>query len=291
MLLRSYQPNPPRPRRSPNQIKLSSAPLMAPDPIAGPSPAARSSLSASAPPFYPAADRHRDIPSEGSPSGQQEPSNRNVQLLPGSSHGVPAAPSVQAVQSQKRNHTHFISLQLAIRSGHDDKLSSFQKPIVGDEAKRCFWEHFGIDKSLLAKPETFHLTVLMLELKDEDRVDMASRVLKSLSTQVNNALGNKPIFIQLRGLECMKGSQAKAQVVYAPVLEVGGEGRLARACKVIIDAFVNSGLALQNDVRELKLHVTIMNVRFRASKKPNDSFDARNIFEQYGKEEWEMQAE
>jgi len=89
---------------------------------------------------------------------------------------------------------------------------------------------------------------------------------------------------------CMKGSPAKARVVYAPVLEVGGEGRLARACKVIIDAFVKSGLVLERDARqELKLHATIMNVRHRKSKKRNrwnDSFDARDIFRKYGKEEW-----
>jgi len=34
---------------------------------------------------------------------------------------------------------------------------------------------------------------------------------------------------------CMKGSPAKARVVYAPVLEVGGEGRLARACSILLN--------------------------------------------------------
>jgi hypothetical protein len=32
---------------------------------------------------------------------------------------------------------------------------------------------------------------------------------------------------------CMKGSPARARVVYAPVLEVGGEGRLVRACSIL----------------------------------------------------------
>lgn len=30
----------------------------------------------------------------------------------------------------------------------------------------------------------------------------------------------------------MKGSPAKARVVYAPVVEIGGEGRLSRACRI-----------------------------------------------------------
>ncbi|WVZ72940.1 hypothetical protein U9M48_021322 [Paspalum notatum var. saurae] len=149
---------------------------------------------------------------------------------------------------------------------------------------------FGIDKSIFIKPKTFHLTVIMLKLWNNERIAKASDVLQSISTQVNEALENRPISIQLRGLTCMKGSPAKARVVYAPVLEVGGEGRLARACKVIIDAFVKSGLVLKRDARqELKLHATIMNVRHRKSKKRNqwnDAFDAREIFSKYGKEEW-----
>ncbi|XP_062188947.1 uncharacterized protein LOC133892269 isoform X2 [Phragmites australis] len=148
----------------------------------------------------------------------------------------------------------------------------------------------GIDKSIFIKPKTFHLTVLMLKLWNKERIAKASDVLQSISTQVDEALENRPISIQLRGLTCMKGSPAKARVVYAPVLEVGEEGRLARACKVIIDAFVKSGLVLERDARhELKLHATIMNVRHRKSKKWNrwnDSFDARGIFRKYGKEEW-----
>lgn len=34
---------------------------------------------------------------------------------------------------------------------------------------------------------------------------------------------------------CMKGFPAKARVVYVPVLEVGSEGRLARACSILLD--------------------------------------------------------
>ncbi|XBI63387.1 hypothetical protein VPH35_043820 [Triticum aestivum] len=149
---------------------------------------------------------------------------------------------------------------------------------------------FGIDKSIFIKPKTFHLTVLMLKLWNKDRIAQASEVLQSISSQVNEALENRPISIRLKGLTCMKGSPARARVVYAPVLEIGGEGRLVRACKVITDAFVKSGLVLERDAKqELRLHATIMNVRHRKSKKSNrrnDSFDARAIFRQYGEQDW-----
>ncbi|KAK3163214.1 hypothetical protein QOZ80_1AG0000770 [Eleusine coracana subsp. coracana] len=180
---------------------------------------------------------------------------------------------------------------------HADKSSvSIKLQVQEEEAVRVkintkgSQPDFGIEKSIFIKPRTFHLTVLMLKLWNKDRIAKASDVLQSISSQVNEALGNRPISIQLKGLTCMKGSPAKARVVYAPVLEVGGEGRLARACKIIIDAFVKSGLVLERDAKqELKLHATIMNVRHRKSKKRNqwnDSFDARDIFRKYGKEEW-----
>uniref|UniRef100_A0A0D9UYR0 K Homology domain-containing protein n=1 Tax=Leersia perrieri TaxID=77586 RepID=A0A0D9UYR0_9ORYZ len=146
---------------------------------------------------------------------------------------------------------------------------------------------FGINKSIFIKPKTFHLTVLMLKLWNKDRVTKASDVLQSISSHVMEALEDRPISIQLRGLTCMKGSPARARVVYAPVLEVGEEGRLQQ---VITDAFVKSGLVPERDARqELKLHATIMNVRHRKSKKRNqrnDSFDARNIFKKYGEHDW-----
>ncbi|PWS21491.1 hypothetical protein DKP78_23295, partial [Enterococcus faecium] len=82
---------------------------------------------------------------------------------------------------------------------------------------------------------SLHLTVLMLELKGEN-IAKASSVLQSVSDKLMEALKNSPISIQLRGLACMKGSPDKAWVVYAPVLEVGEQGRLQQVCDIIIDA-------------------------------------------------------
>ncbi|KAI3416925.1 KH domain-containing protein [Psidium guajava] len=149
---------------------------------------------------------------------------------------------------------------------------------------------FGIDKSIFIKPKTFHLTVLMLKLWNKDRVAAAAEVLQNISSKVREALDNRPIFIRLRGLDCMRGSVAKARVLYARVEEIGNEGRLLRACQVIIDAYTEAGLVLEKDAKQtLKLHATVMNARHRKSKRRTrkaDSFDARGIFKQYGSEEW-----
>ncbi|XP_050286103.1 uncharacterized protein LOC126725417 isoform X8 [Quercus robur] len=148
----------------------------------------------------------------------------------------------------------------------------------------------GIDKSIFTKPKRFHLTVLMLKLWNKDRVSAAAEVLQSISSKVMDALDNRPVSIRLKGLDCMRGSLAKARVLYAPVEEIGSEDRLLRACQVITDAYVEAGLVLEKDANQkLKLHATVMNVSHRKRKKWTrnaDSFDARGIFKQFGSEEW-----
>ncbi|KAJ0586514.1 putative protein kinase A anchor protein, nuclear localization signal [Helianthus annuus] len=149
----------------------------------------------------------------------------------------------------------------------------------------------GIDKSIFIKPQTFHLTVLMLKLWNKERVNAAAKIFKGIEADVMDALDVRPVFIKLKGLECMKGSFAKARVLYAPVEVVGGEDRLLGACKIITDAFIKGGLVLERDAKNtLKLHATVMNVRQRKRKKDDrrkfDWFDARGIMEQYGSEEW-----
>ncbi|XP_042511408.1 uncharacterized protein LOC122086561 [Macadamia integrifolia] len=108
----------------------------------------------------------------------------------------------------------------------------------------------GIDKSIFIKPKTFHLTVLMLKLWNKERVAAATEVLQRVYPKILDALDHRPISVRLKGLDCMRGSLAKARVLYAPVEEIGTEDRLCRACQVIIDAFVEAGLVLEKDAQK-----------------------------------------
>ncbi|KAM5579113.1 hypothetical protein ABKV19_009075 [Rosa sericea] len=230
----------------------------------------------------------------------------------------------EAVKSPSLDYSHFISLPLAIHPELVDKLVNFQNSILGitdssqgenldsgsnededqklkkgsdvavelkaEPSKSPTLSDLGIEKSIFIKPKTFHLTVLMLKLWNKDRVHAATEVLQSISSEVMEALDNRPLSIRLKGLNCMRGSFAKAGVLYAPVEEIGNEGRLLRACQVIIDAFVKAGLVLEKDANQkLKLHATVMNAshRKRRNQKRNFStFDARGIYKQYGSEDW-----
>ncbi|XP_051148200.1 uncharacterized protein LOC127263210 isoform X2 [Andrographis paniculata] len=198
-----------------------------------------------------------------------------------------ATSSYAKAAKSREDFSHFVSLPLAFHSGLLDKLVSFQNEILGIEGLD---ENSGVEKSVFINPKTLHLTVLMLKLWDKERVKTAAEVLQNVSSKVIEALENRPVSIKLKGLECMKGSVTKARVVYAPVEEVGGKGRLLRACDVIIKAFVEAGLVEESDAQQkLKLHATLMNGRFRKrarGKRWVDSFDARGIFERHGSYEW-----
>ncbi|KAF9690118.1 hypothetical protein SADUNF_Sadunf01G0162700 [Salix dunnii] len=210
------------------------------------------------------------------------------------------SPSLEAIESSL-DYSHFVCLPLAMHPELIDKLVNFQNSILGnndvsadenlesdsiEDTLGIQNKDFGIDKSIFIKPTTLHLTVLMLKLWNKERVNAASGVLKSISSKVIDALDNQPIFIRLKGLDTMKGSVSRARVVYAPVEEIGSEGRLLQ---VIINAFVEAGLVLEKDAKQkLKLHATVMNARHRkgSGRSKNDSFDARGIFKQFGSEDW-----
>ncbi|CAN6810914.1 unnamed protein product [Brassica oleracea] len=174
----------------------------------------------------------------------------------------------QIFQGHREVFTHFISLPLATHSKLQDEVKGFQASVV----------NMGFHESLLVSPSKLHLTVVMLNLKDVKDLDKAKRVLKDISKNVNDALDNRPVAIRLRGLECMEESLDKTRVLYAPVEEVGKEGRLLRACHVMIDAFVPDKLAAEKEKSRLKLHLTMMS--------KGETFDAREIQRVFREKDW-----
>lgn len=195
---------------------------------------------------------------------------------------------IKVNSNQHPTETPLVAVVKAVDADTHIRVNATNIPLVSylpKEKKR----DLGIDKSIFIKPQTFHLTVLMLKLWNKERVKAATEVLQSVSSKVMDALENRPVFIRLKGLDCMRGSKAKAFVLYAPVEEIGAEGRLLRACQVITDAFVEAGLVIGKDADQLKLHATLMNARHRKRKirsRKVEAFDARGIFELYGGEEW-----
>ncbi|KHG00555.1 Activating signal cointegrator 1 complex subunit 1 [Gossypium arboreum] len=206
----------------------------------------------------------------------------------------------EAVKNPSLDYSHFVSLPLAIHPELVAKLFNFQNSILGisdaNAGENLEGNSNGDGSEGDAQDE--HLdkgSAVAVELKvandmESVKVDVRGIPL-SISPKVMDALDNRPLFVRLKGLDCMRGSLDKARVVYAPVEEIGSENRLSRACQVIIDAFVEAGLVLERDIRhEFKLHATVMNAKHRKRRKnrkvKSDFFNACGIFKQFGSEEW-----
>ncbi|GKB57547.1 activating signal cointegrator 1 complex subunit 1, partial [Tanacetum coccineum] len=117
----------------------------------------------------------------------------------------------------------------------------------------------GIEKSIFIKPKTFHLTVLMLKLWNKERVDTAVKIFEGIKEEVMDALDGQPVSIKLKGLDCMKGSLAKARVLYAPVEVLGGEERLLYACSGLVqEKDAKQTLKVQNSLIQLTIAVLFL---------------------------------
>ncbi|CAN7074726.1 unnamed protein product [Brassica oleracea var. botrytis] len=232
----------------------------------------------------------------------------SLQIRGGSSTSHPSphvSKGKQIVQGHGEVFTHFISLPLAIHPELKQKVETFRNSVLGNNNDRkplkfqsTLDAEMGIEKSMFISPNSLHLTVVMLKLENKEAVDAAQDILKSVSASVRHALDNRPVFIRLKGLDCMNGSLDKTRVLYAPVEEVGGDGRLLRACSIllsrrayfyayiIIDAFVNVGFAGKDAKSRLKLHVTMMNATYRRDKSKGMTFDGREIHKEFGRTDW-----
>ncbi|KAJ4886621.1 putative eukaryotic LigT [Raphanus sativus] len=227
----------------------------------------------------------------------KDSSKQNLSIgNPGGSSTAHPSPHVsigkQIVQGYRELFTHFISFPLAIYPDLREKVEAFRNSILGDNKDKkplkfqSTLDEMGIEKRMFISPNSLHLTVVMLRLVNKEAVDAAQDILKSISESVMHALDNRPVFIRLKGLNCMSGSLDNTRVLYAPVEEVGNEGRLLRVCHIIIDAFANAGFAGRDAKLYLKLHVTLMNTTYRWDERKSNTFDAREIHKECGEKDW-----
>lgn len=143
-----------------------------------------------------------------------------------------------------------------------------------------------ITASLFIKPQTVHITVLMLKLFTDERVKVAAETLQGVQSRVREILDGQEPKVLLRGIECLRGTPAEARVLSMKVQEADSGNRLQQACHAIKDAFAEAGLVAAADLRQdLMLHATLMNTSL-GRKFANKPFDARKILAKYRLQNW-----
>ncbi|KAJ2798965.1 activating signal cointegrator 1 complex subunit [Coemansia guatemalensis] len=170
----------------------------------------------------------------------------------------------QVVEKNLRNvpYTHFISLPLTDLD-IQRKIEEFQ-----NDAKQRFLR--VVDSAGFVQPGSLHITLGMLRLLTPDKVTEAVELLRSLSSEIHELLGSRPLVVKVGQLAAMEPDVTRARIIYANVEEFAGPDgdRLQKLCAFVRDAFDSKGFI--DEDRPLKIHVTVIRARAAQSGDPDD---------------------
>lgn len=179
-------------------------------------------------------------------------------------------------QKDKLPISHFVSIPM---NTHDikEKLMQFQEKILQQPPK-------GVTPSIFQKPEKLHLTISTLTLADDEELKTAKEVLRRCYDDLISAYfsKNKKLEVVLQGLEIMNDDPSEVNVLYGSVhvADRSQREKLQEIADKIAEYYYRSGLARRQYDR-VKLHVTLMNTRFRNVDEKQENFDAGQILEQF----------
>lgn len=142
-----------------------------------------------------------------------------------------------------------------------------------------------LEDALFTKDQQLHMTLLMLRLPNPDHVEAAAATLRSLLPRLHSLVagtadevGEHPLQLRLRGLDCMKGNPSAVHVLHAKVGKGPASLLIKRLTGVMRQHLLQAGLLPGDESAgfTLKLHTTVVNSRFRSSRQGSrrQAFDA-----------------
>jgi len=191
------------------------------------------------------------------------------------------------------DYTHFLCLPLNYEEIMAN-VTKFQTEIIQQAAKNPIE---GFDASIIHPPKQLHLTMLMLKLHTDSQIEKVKQILQQLQPQIYDVLDTRSLVVKLKGLEIMNDDPSQVDILYLQVLEE--DGRLAKLTKFLVDKFKEQGLVSEEQDRNVKLHVTLFNTRYRkqelegkreekkGKERPKrETFNAHGIITKYGNMEF-----
>ncbi|XP_049850715.1 uncharacterized protein LOC126323760 [Schistocerca gregaria] len=133
-----------------------------------------------------------------------------------------------------------------------------------------YLDPFLIDTSKL------HITIAMLVLNSESRVEEAKALLNSLSPEIDALIGDNELQVEFeQTLSSMQPNPSACRVLYAKPTR-STEKLLRPIADLILLSFMKEGFTQLKAFSPTKLHMTILNVR-TASKRADESEATRGI--------------
>ncbi|XP_019903172.2 activating signal cointegrator 1 complex subunit 1 isoform X2 [Esox lucius] len=186
---------------------------------------------------------------------------------------------------RKQPFTHFLSFAL----NHPQVQEGFLR--FKDQVLEQCSQDQGIDESIFQNPAKLHVTVGTLVLLNDLEVTRACEQLQRCQDIINTITEQRPLLLDVTGIEYMNDDPALVDVLYAKVQVKDGSDKLQAIADRLLDHFVSTGLMVREWDR-VKLHGTVMNTLFRkdasdvagrrTNMKEREPFDARNILKSFG---------
>eukprot|EP00803_Ostreobium_quekettii_P003818 evm.model.scf_1223.1 EVM.evm.TU.scf_1223.1 scf_1223:16154-19336(+) len=165
---------------------------------------------------------------------------------------------INDVVTKRLDYNYFVSIPLtteAIQQAH----RAFREAVLSAENGGAA----GIDKSIFTPGNHLHMTIVMLKLYSDEKRNLARKALEDASRDVKPLLPDAGLMIRLKGLGYMNDDPSAIDVMYLNVLEPEEQSIMRKVCTVFVDKLSQAGLLLAKDEGDVKMHVTLLNSRFR----------------------------
>ncbi|KAI9144515.1 AKAP7 2'5' RNA ligase-like domain-containing protein [Paraphysoderma sedebokerense] len=164
----------------------------------------------------------------------------------------------------RKDYTHFLSLPI----NHPDigtSVNSFHENLIKMSIP-------NFDPSIIVPPTASHLTIAVLKLYTQEDIQRAIECLKESSSEIYDLVGTTSVLIKVKGVDIMVGTAERAHVIYGKIDRDEGQQRIMKVCERIITNFIAAGL-LPPDTPPPKLHLTLLNTRYRSRQSIQQSTD------------------
>ncbi|TNV81282.1 hypothetical protein FGO68_gene8137 [Halteria grandinella] len=103
-----------------------------------------------------------------------------------------------------------------------------------------------------------HLTILMLDLSNQEKLTKAQALLTSLLPKIQNQFMKTPMNLTFKGVQTFQDKNpSEARVLYFEVKQDEGHGRLKSMASYIIDQFVTEGIIRQDELSQVKFNPSL----------------------------------
>ncbi|CRL03638.1 CLUMA_CG016300, isoform A [Clunio marinus] len=171
-------------------------------------------------------------------------------------------------KSQKPQLTHFLSIPFNNEEIKNNHIK------FKDEILETDCAIHKLDASFFYKPEKLHLTLVMLTLENEEKVEDANKCLIECKEKIiDPILNEETLSVTLSGVNIMNNKPSSTRILFGVV----ENEKLQQIANEIAQFFSERGF-IKLDRPQVKLHVTLINT---SKAKRKRAFNATEIIEKY----------